>query len=232
MAQADQIVQNDTFPTFRADLNSNLAALFSNNSGAAEPTPTVAFMDWIDTSTVDPVWKKRNAANNAWIAIGTLKAGEFDSGAAIPAGTVQFYAASSAPSGWLKANGAAVSRSTYSALFAAIGTTFGSGNGSTTFNVPDLRGEFVRGLDDGRGVDSGRSLGSAQGQQIQSHRHVANASNNDANSSASQGWPAGNVHNSFRTSDRLGTDRTALIGNTGGAETRPRNIALLAVIKF
>jgi hypothetical protein len=72
MAQADQIVQNDTFPAFRADLNNNLAALFSDNSGTVAPTPTVAFMDWIDTSGVDPVWRKRNAANNAWIAVATF----------------------------------------------------------------------------------------------------------------------------------------------------------------
>ncbi len=81
---------------------------------------------------------------------------------AAPPGEVAYFAMSSAPSGWLKANGAAISRTTYSALFAAIGTTFGAGDGSTTFNVPDLRGEFIRGFDDSRGVDSGHSLGGAQ----------------------------------------------------------------------
>lgn len=79
-----------------------------------------------------------------------------------PPGQVGAFARSTAPTGWLKANGAAVSRTTYNALFAAIGTVFGVGDGSTTFNLPDLRGEFLRGLDDGRGVDAGRSLGSAQ----------------------------------------------------------------------
>ncbi|MCK9131735.1 phage tail protein [Haemophilus influenzae] len=64
-------------------------------------------------------------------------------------GEVAFFARTTPPSGWLKANGAAVSRTTYAALFAAIGTTFGAGDGSSTFNLPDLRGEFVRGLDDG-----------------------------------------------------------------------------------
>ena len=72
MAQADQTVQNATFPTVRADINSNLAALFSNNSGNTAPSTTVAFQDWIDTSGASPLWKKRNAANNAWITIGTL----------------------------------------------------------------------------------------------------------------------------------------------------------------
>ena len=72
MAQADQTVQNDTFPTVRADINSNLAALFSANSGSTAPTVTVAFQDWIDTSGANPLWKKRNAANNAWITLGTI----------------------------------------------------------------------------------------------------------------------------------------------------------------
>jgi microcystin-dependent protein len=91
----------------------------------------------------------------------------------VPAGTVIYTARSSAPTGYLKANGAAVSRTTYSDLFSAIGTTYGSGDGSTTFNLPDLRGEFVRGVDDGRGVDSGRSLGSTQGSANLSHTHTA-----------------------------------------------------------
>lgn len=85
---------------------------------------------------------------------------------ATPSGTVAFFAMRNAPAGWLKCNGAAVSRSTYSALFAAIGTTFGAGNGSTTFNLPDLRGEFIRGFDDGRNVDGGRGLGAFQGDAI------------------------------------------------------------------
>jgi hypothetical protein len=72
MAQADQTVQNATFPTVRADINSNLAALFSDSSGNGAPTVTVAFQDWIDTSGTDPLWKKRNAANNAWITVATI----------------------------------------------------------------------------------------------------------------------------------------------------------------
>jgi phage-related tail fiber protein len=71
-------------------------------------------------------------------------------------GKISMFARSTAPSGYLKCNGAAISRTTYEALFSAIGTTFGAGDGSTTFNIPDLRGEFIRGWDDARGVDSGR----------------------------------------------------------------------------
>ena len=74
MAQADQTVQNATFPTVRADINNNLAALFTDSSGATAPSVTVAFQDWIDTSGASPLWKKRNAANNAWITLGTISA--------------------------------------------------------------------------------------------------------------------------------------------------------------
>lgn len=74
MAQADQTVQNATFPTVRADINNNLAALFTDSSGGSAPSVTVAFQDWIDTSGANPLWKKRNAANNAWITLGTISA--------------------------------------------------------------------------------------------------------------------------------------------------------------
>lgn len=77
-------------------------------------------------------------------------------------GALGFFYGTSAPTGWLKANGAAVSRTTYAALFAKYGTTFGAGNGTTTFNLPDMRGKFPRAFDDGAGVDAGRVVGSDQ----------------------------------------------------------------------
>lgn len=90
----------------------------------------------------------------------------------VPAGTVIQFAGAAAPDGYLAADGAVVSRATYAALFAAIGTVYGVGDGATTFGLPDLRGEFVRGLDGGRGVDPGRTLGSAQAANIASHLHT------------------------------------------------------------
>lgn len=139
---------------------------------------------------------------------------------AVSAGAVSYFARATAPAGWLAANGAAVSRTTYADLFAAIGTTFGAGNGSTTFNLPDLRGEFVRGLDDGRGVDAGRSLGSAQASQNLAHTHeymeVMGVDNTQAGAGIQGGW--------------FGYGATT--SSSGGAEARPRNIALLACIKF
>jgi len=76
--------------------------------------------------------------------------------AAFASGMVMPFAGSSAPSGWLLAYGQAVSRTTYSDLFSAIGTTYGSGDGSTTFNLPDLRGRTVAGQDDMGGSSANR----------------------------------------------------------------------------
>ena len=96
--------------------------------------------------------------------------------AGVPAGVFVPYAGETAPAGWLLCDGSAVSRTTYAALFAAVGTAYGTGDGSTTFNLPDMRGEFLRGWDNGRGIDSGRALGSSQNGQNQSHAHSGNAS--------------------------------------------------------
>ena len=159
------------------------------------------------------------------------------------AGEVSFFARNTAPDGWLKANGAAVSRTTYAALFAAIGTTFGAGDGSTTFNLPDLRGEFLRGWDDGRGVDTGRAFGSAQSSQNLSHSHTGSTDSAGAhthtalafttqNPSIANVGGSGNWPVSSNTSSAGAHTHTLTIGSEGGAEARPRNIALLACIKF
>ncbi|MGF6604656.1 microcystin-dependent protein [Paraburkholderia sp. GAS448] len=92
----------------------------------------------------------------------------------VPAGSLLAYAGASVPDSFLLANGAAVSRSAYAALFAAIGTIYGAGNGATTFNLPDTRGIYLRGLDNGRGLDPGRTLGSYQADSFGSHVHGVN----------------------------------------------------------
>lgn len=90
-------------------------------------------------------------------------------------GMVCGFAMTAAPAGWLKCNGAAVSRTTYANLFARIGTTFGPGDGVKTFVLPDMRGLVPRGWDDGRGLDPGRVFGSFQDMMLQSHAHTASA---------------------------------------------------------
>jgi len=132
-------------------------------------------------------------------------------------GFVLPFANSSVPTGYLKCNGATANRTTYANLFAAIGTLYGNGNGSTTFNLPDLRGEFIRGWDNARGVDAGRGIGTFQSDLFKSHTH----------SQHNLFAPAPGVDAGFGA-----RDNTATTGATGGSETRPRNIAMLYCIKY
>lgn len=157
-------------------------------------------------------------------------------------GQVCFFGMTTAPDGFLKANGAAVSRTTYADLFAAIGTTYGAGDGSTTFNLPDLRGEFLRGFDDGRGVDSGRTFGSAQ-----SSSRVLSAVGTSSGGFSQTGFAGFRFHadslglqNPDDTTDTTSDHTTSADGVGGPLRTarnfyravRPRNVSLLPCIKF
>lgn len=166
----------------------------------------------------------------------------------VPAGAVQPYAGSAAPAGWLLCDGTAVSRVAFSALFAVIGTRFGYGDNSTTFNTPDFRGRFLRGVDNGAGRDpdaAGRTAmntGGVTGDQIGSvqddatdvnglshpHTHelpvhsfdVQGAGGASAQRSASQ--PANGFINSAGASGAMISSDT---------ETRPLNAAINYLIK-
>lgn len=118
-------------------------------------------------------------------------------------GRIRGFAFSSTPAHHLPCNGAEVSRTTYAKLFAKIGTTFGDGDGSTTFNLPDLRGETLRGWDHGRGVDVGRAIGSAQGSQLPAHTHTA-STNSTGDHSHSGTAGDGGVHNHTASSASAG----------------------------
>lgn len=154
-------------------------------------------------------------------------------------GTIIHVAVSWPPDGYLKANGAAVSRTAYATLFAYINTLYGAGNGSTTFNVPDLRGEFIRGWDDARGADANRTLGSTQGESFRSHDHGLRTEVGSGSYGELVFKDYGNPNGSAWTeiAPNISNDEAApgyrvATQLTGGAETRPRNIALLACIKF
>ncbi len=140
----------------------------------------------------------------------------------VPTGAVLPFAQNSAPAGWLKCNGAAVSRATYATLFSAIGETYGAGDGSTTFLLPDLRGEFVRGWDDARGIDAARAIGSTQADDFKAHNH-------DIPVGYGGSWTNTRLRRQEATSN---TGTFTSMANTGGTETRPRNVALLYCIKF
>ncbi|CBJ43531.1 putative side tail fiber protein fragment (pseudogene); e14 prophage (stfE) [Ralstonia solanacearum CFBP2957] len=167
------------------------------------------------------------------------------SDAASHTSSVAMFACKTPPAGWLKCNGAAVSRTTYERLFKLIGTTFGAGDGAATFNLPELRAEFPRGWDDGRGVDSGRAFGSSQAQALSSHQHKTAVGFDGANLF---GWCDGNATPIFGSEVQSGVLRVVgSVTQSGGAarigytdvtpigvsgETRPRNVALLACIKY
>jgi len=149
-----------------------------------------------------------------------------------PTGAVEYFAMTVAPQGWLKADGSAVSRSQYDKLFAAVGTLFGAGDGSTTFNLPDLRGEFIRGFDDARGIDSGRMMGSVQADENKTHSHKIESNYNDYYAGTGNGGPFRLTGNDGTTTTDGHADFFVNTESAGGIETRPRNVALLACIKY
>ena len=161
----------------------------------------------------------------------------------VPAGSVFTFATSTVPSGYLECNGAAVSRSTYASLFSSISTTWGTGDGSSTFNLPDLRGQFVRGWDNSAGVDSGRSFASSQSDQNKQHTHSVTDPGHvhtttfdnkkyfpgGGSTSVSYGGAGGYPADTFTMSSAT----TGIsLANQGGTEVRVKNYALMYVIKF
>lgn len=160
----------------------------------------------------------------------------------VPVGTTIWVNGTTAPPGYIKENGALLLRASYPGLwsFASSGATnnivteaawasgsqgaFSTGDLSTTFRIPDARGGFIRALDDGRGLDSGRTIGTFQGDILKDHTHsgvVVSAANYNSPGGATTVVQALNGGNSG-----------GINGGLGGAETRPKNFAKLACIKF
>lgn len=158
--------------------------------------------------------------------------------AALPVGSTIYTPGTVPPTGFLAANGALLSRTAYSALysfaitsgniadettwFATRSGSFSWGDLATTFRLPDLRGEFLRGLDDSRGLDAGRIEGSVQLHAIGAHAHTFSQAINLSGRTPSSSY------NTFSFS-ATGVSNT---GVTGGTETRPRNVAVLTCIKY
>jgi microcystin-dependent protein len=164
----------------------------------------------------------------------------------IAAGTVNYFANATAPHGYLACAGQAVNRTTYAELFTAIGTLYGVGDGATTFNLPDLRGEFVRGVDNAggtaKGVDAGRVIGTGQtdagrnvtGTVNSCEDQVAGTIVSGAFTSYTGGYTMTWTPNGGQGSIRQATlDASASWGATHTSnEFRPRNLAMLPCIKF
>lgn len=157
-------------------------------------------------------------------------------GLLVKTGSIHIWPTNTAPTGYLKCNGAAVSRTDYADLFTQIGTVWGVGDGTTTFNVPDFRGEFLRGWDDSRGIDAARAFASAQADAVEDHKHYASATqqNNAPTGGGTNklvtlvsGGPSASDQNALTSGMYEPTGVTALTAT----ETRPRNVAVLYIIK-
>jgi len=164
------------------------------------------------------VWHAGNDGSGSGLDADTLDGKHVSEIGSCPPGTIMFFASPTPPSGWLECNGAYISISEYPALYSVIGTTFGSSSGK--FRLPDLRGEFIRGWDNGRGVDPGRNFGTWQADEFKSHRHGARM----AHWEQGTGW--------FTYGDSPRGLEIYYTEYAGGKETRPRNIALLPCIKY
>lgn len=144
-----------------------------------------------------------------------------------PVGTVIGMAQTSVVDpGWLVCNGALVSRASFHALFARIGTTFGAGDGFSSFNLPDFRGVFLRGWDNSRGIDPGRAFGSSQADDFKAHTHYP------LNIAGLAEVPDTGLTVGEKTADGYPSFGAGLMSTTGGTETRPRNIAIDYWIKY
>lgn len=155
----------------------------------------------------------------------------------VPSGAVFYVAMADVPTGYLICNGAPLSTSSYPSLFSAIGYTYGGGGG--TFYLPDLRGQFIRGWDAGRGLDPSRGFGTSQDDQFKSHKHGVTLSQEQGGSHDQYGypqvdWTGPNVYHGPDEADGSVCYRNGagnFMHSTGGTETRPKNIALLPIIK-
>lgn len=155
---------------------------------------------------------------------------------AVQTGSIQAFSGNGAiPSGYLLCDGAAISRTTYARLFNVVSTSFGYGDNSTTFNIPDFRGRFLRGVDETAGRDpdkatrtamntggaSGNNVGSVQGHMYESHRHSLTGGRG-----GDLGYPR-----RYDGNGDLHTDMSP-IGYNGGNETRPINAYVRFIIKY
>jgi microcystin-dependent protein len=159
---------------------------------------------------------------------------------ATPSGSILMFAGSTAPDNWLLCNGAAVSRATYNKLFQAIGTTWGAGNGTTTFNLPDMRGAAPAGVGTSTGYTQNETLalGTKYNDQFQGHGHdeirldgidFSYAANGTAGAANIALASSGGARNRFTM---IGTINNGVDGNfRKGNVTRGKRVGVNFIIK-
>ena len=204
------------------------APTVSGTGNVANPEQGNIIFDWI--SSTSGVFKGFDGAS--WVTLGG------GSGGGVPVGTILSYAGATAPTGFLITDGSPVSRTTYADLYAAIGDAFGAGDGVNTFNVPDLRGRFLRGVDDGAGNDpdaatrtaintggnTGDNVGSLQADEFKSHTHTQTL-----NGYGALNGTGTNITNGAANGTRNAATDTQ---GAGGSETRPKNVYVNFIIKY
>jgi len=259
----NQLLQFDTDGTLTADLDNRISTQHAVKTYVDNAVATL-------TAEIAALTTK---LNNALLGVSQEINGVAASLPSVPVGTIFYHSGTSAPSGYLTCDGSNLPVSSYPDLFAVIGYTYG-GNGGNSFALPDLRGEFVRGWDAGRGIDPGRNLGTAQADNLGSHTHnfqdvwmivddqseTVNTGNPGVtagvNLDGTIGYPARDVNgNAVDWFEKSGggyvypynddypddggandstiwtvANRTAPAGTAG--EVRPKNVALLPIIKF
>lgn len=228
--------------SFRAtNTNTGTATLNVNTLGAKVIVKITAYGEAIlaggeiqSTGIYEAVYCTHlNGGSGAWLLLNPSNI------EAIPPGAVMSFFGPDVPAGWLRCTGLEVSRTEYARLFSAIGTTWGAGNGTTTFNIPDGRSRFLR------GASPVHDFGTAQEDTIRSHTHTGTTSSNththNLDKGDSGGWSGeqnGPFQNSNSLADRgnFATDpnthsHTFTTNATGDAETRPRNLVIHWIIK-
>mgnify|MGYP002634237888 CR=1 FL=1 len=148
----------------------------------------------------------------------------------------------SIPKGYLECDGTTISRALYAKLFAQIGTLYGVGDGSTTFSIPDFRGEFLRGFDNGRGIDIGRGIGTFQTDKTAQNGLSGSTDSTGAHSHSFSSYSqpgtqvgvgegiASTTNKGSSTSSAGSHSHTVTI--SGDNETAPRNMSVLYAIKY
>lgn len=238
--------QNGLHFSFRAKSDNSAAVTLDINTIGPKPVFKASFDGVVQLTggeiraagIYEVIYNENLANNNGGWFLKTLSQIE-----AQPVGMIAPFAMPIAPNGWLACDGAAVSRNSYAKLFAAIGTSWGAGDGHSTFNVPDFRGMFLRGFDNGRGIDSGRNFASYQDSDNKSHSHSAYCSEAGAHSHnytvLDFAYPGPNGTNSWSWF-KWATKRTDMDGNhshtisiesSGVGESRPVNMSIFYAIK-
>ena len=217
----------------RFDTDGGLASNSDSNLSTQKAVKT-----YVDTTATYLKGLIDNAVQTLTTAIANIRT--------VPSGAVFYSPANYIPPGYLEANGQGYSRTVYPELFAVLGYTYG-GSGDT-FYLPDLRGQFIRGWDNGRGLDAGRTIGSTQDSAVGPHQHDftdvyaivgdyglggSTASAYDRNGNyIYPSFYAGNASDGDRDNGNYGfPSRTDNTGVGMSSDTRPTNVALLPIIK-